>query len=141
MKLSSILPVLVVITIIFLTMIVTMSERSNDPGIRGDPAYPHYACQINRYCEGSDCSAAPISFVAYLRHENGQPRLELPRYNALATVTEVQNGYIFESEGGIVSGTVTIYKDRQLDIAATSEVDGSMVEHFASGSCDRLVEP
>ena len=141
MKRSTMLPVLVVITIALLTLIVMMSGRSNDPGIKGDPAYPHYACQINKYCEGETCSDTPIPFVAYLSHEGGQPRLELPRFSPQATLTETPNGYTFESNGAEVSGVVTIYKDRELDIAGTSGDGNALVEHYASGTCDRLVEP
>ena len=141
MKRSTMLPVLVVVTIAVLTLTVLMSGRSNDPGIKGDPAFPHYACLINRYCEGDTCSDDPISFVAYLSHADGMPRLDVPRFNPIATMTETADGYIFESDGGEVSGTVTIFKDRGLDIEGTSGLGVSSTEHFASGSCDRLVEP
>ena len=141
MNRSTILPVLVVITIALLTLIVMTSERSNDPGTKGDPAYPHYACQINRYCEGETCSDSPISFIAYLSHEDGEPRLELPRFDPRATLTESSDRYHFESTGGEVNGIVTIFKDRGIDIAGVSDAGGSLKEHFASGRCDRLVEP
>ncbi|AKS45990.1 hypothetical protein SAMN05444287_1095 [Octadecabacter temperatus] len=141
MKNSTVLPVLVVITIVILTLTVMMSGRSNDPGIQGDRAYPHYACQINRYCEGNNCSDTPISFIAYLSHEDGEPRLELPRFDPRATLTETPDRYFFESNDGDISGIVTIFKDRGVDLAGTSGAGASLVEHFASGSCDRLVEP
>ncbi|MCW1951734.1 MAG: hypothetical protein KIH44_010265, partial [Octadecabacter sp.] len=95
MNRSTMLPVLVVITIALLTLIVMMSGRSNDPGIRGDAAYPHFACQINKYCEGEDCSETPIPFVAYLSHADNKPRLELSGFNPRVTLTEVPDGYIF----------------------------------------------
>ena len=141
MKRSTMLPVLVVITIVFLTLTVMMSGRSNDPGITGDLDFPHYACQINRYCEGDTCSEDPIPFVAYLSHSDNLPLLALPRFNARATLTENPDGYIFESDGGEVRGTVTIFKDRGLDLVGTSGSGASLTEHFASGSCDRLVAP
>ncbi|HCP80503.1 MAG TPA: hypothetical protein DIT67_02550 [Octadecabacter sp.] len=101
-----------VITIAFLTLTVMMSGRSNDPGIRGDPDFPHFACLINKYCEGETCTEDPIPFIAYLSHSNNLPRLELPRFNPRATLTETPDGYVFESDGGIVNGTVTVFNDR-----------------------------
>ncbi|SMX31249.1 hypothetical protein [Octadecabacter ascidiaceicola] len=141
MKRSTMLPVLVVITIVLLALIVMLSGRSNDPGIKGDPDFPHFACQITKYCEGETCSEDPIPFVAYLSHADSLPRLELPRFNPRATLTELPDGYMFESDGGEVSGTVTIFSGRGLDLTGTSGSEDAPVEHFASGRCDRLVEP
>ena len=141
MNRSTMLPVLTVLVIALLAVIAISSGRSNAPEVAGDTTYPHYVCVINDYCEGDTCSRDPISFVAYLSHEDGLPRLELPRFSPRATMTEIPDGLIFESTGGEVSGTVTIFKDRGIDIIATSESGGDVVEHYASGRCERLVEP
>jgi len=141
MKRSTMLPVLVVIVIVLLTLIAIASGRSNAPNITGDTAYPHYVCVINKYCEGENCSDDNISFVAYLSHSDGEPRLELDRFSPRAILTEIPDGVIFESTGGVVSGTITIFDDRGLDLIATSGEGVDEIEHFASGRCDRLITP
>ena len=141
MKKSTMLPVLMVIVIGLLALIAISSGRSNAPEISGDSTYPHYVCIINSYCEGDSCSRDPISFVAYTSHEDGLARLELQGFSPRATLTEIPDGYIFESTGGRVSGTVTIFTDRGIDIVGTSGEGSDMVEHYASGKCDRFAEP
>lgn len=141
MNRSTMLPVVMVIVIVLLTLIAMASGRSNAPDVAGDATYPHYVCTINDYCEGDTCDREPLSFVAYLRHEDGQPRIELARFSPRATLTEIPDGLVFESTGGEVSGTITVFTDRGLDLTATSGEGGDLVEHYASGSCERLVNP
>ncbi len=141
MNRSTLLPVIMVIVIGLLALIAMSSGRSDAPDVAGDDRYPHYVCTINNYCEGDTCSREPLSFVVYLRHADGLPRLELRGFSPRATLTEIPDGLVFESTGGEISGTLTVYEDRGLDITATSGEGSSSKEHYASGSCDRLNTP
>jgi hypothetical protein len=141
MNRSAMLPVIMVVVIGLLAIIAMASGRSDAPDVAGDDTYPHYVCTINNYCEGDTCSRDPLSFVIYLRHADGLPRLELRGFSPRATLTEIPDGLVFESTGGEVSGTLTVFEDRGIDLTATSWEGNSLVEHFASGSCDRLITP
>lgn len=140
-KSSTLLPVVMVIVIVFVTLVVMLSGRSNAPDVAGDLAYPHHVCTFNRYCAGSECNEDGASFVAYLAHADGQPRVEIAGMNPRATLVETPQSLVFESLGGTLNGTLTIHRDRKLDFAArTSEAEGS-IDHFGSGSCDRRKTP
>ena len=130
-----------VVMIGLLAIIAMASGRSDAPDVAGDDTYPHYVCTINNYCEGDACSSDTFSIVVYLRHADGLPRLELRGFSPRSTLTEIPYGLVFESTGGEVSGTLTVYEDRGIDLTATSGAGSSLVEHFASGSCDRLISP
>lgn len=141
MNRSAMLPVATVIVIVLLALIAITSGRSDAPDITGDNSYPHHVCTINRYCTGEDCSRDPLSFVVYLEHENGRPRLELRGFSPIASVTEIPDGLVFESMGGEVGGTLTVYNDRGIDLSAASGEGDDLIEHYASGTCERLVNP
>jgi hypothetical protein len=141
MRRSTILPVAVVVAILFLTLVAVMSGRSNEPGVADDRNYPHYVCTFERYCEDDTCTREQQSFVAYLEHADLEPRLEIARVNPKATLTSTPVQRVFETVGGEISGTLTMYPNRQIDWAGTSGPQDTPVEHFASGSCDRLKSP
>jgi len=136
------LPALLVVVIVVLAIIAMSSGRSNEPGVTADAAYPHYICTMNSYCEGSYCVRdTAISFVAYLSHADGQPRLEFPRMSPRAVMTEVPDGLAFDSTDGEVKGRVSIFSDGGMDFVATSGEGEDLIEHFASGRCERLKTP
>lgn len=144
-KRATMLPVIMVLVISVLALYAIFSSRSNDPGIVGDRNYPFHICTINDYCEAGDCSRDPLHFIVYLEYADGRPRLELPRVNPAVTMTTLPDGLadglVFETRGGEVSGTLNIYEDRQLDFRATSGAGEELVEHFATGTCERLKTP
>jgi hypothetical protein len=130
-----------IIVIGLLALIAMTSGLSDTPDVAGDDSYPHHVCTIDTYCEGDECSREPLSFVIYLRHADGLPRLELRGFSPRATLTEFPDGLEFESTGGQVSGILTVYEGRALDLTATSGSGSSLKEHYASGSCARLITP
>lgn len=139
---ATMLPALMVVVIVLLAIIAMASGRSNEPDVTADAAYPHYICTMNSYCEGENCTRdAAISFVAYLSHEDGKPRLEFPRMSNRAVISEVPDGLAFDSTGGEVEGRVSIFSDGGMDFVATSGEGSEVVEHFASGRCERLRNP
>ena len=135
------LPAMLVVVITFLTLFAIMSGRSNDTGLVGDADYPHHICTIDNYCEGPECSRDPMSFIVYLKHANGQPLLEMPRVNPIATMTALTDGIAVATRGGEVSGVLNIYADRHLDFAGTSGEAKYPVEHYGTGKCERLQTP
>ncbi|AGI68098.1 hypothetical protein OAN307_c24930 [Octadecabacter antarcticus 307] len=141
MNRSAMLSIIMIIVIVILALIAISSGRSDAPDLVGDDSYPHYVCTTNNYCEGDICSREPLSFVVYLRHADGLPRLELRGFSPRATLTEIPDGLVFESTGGDVSGTLTVFEDRGIDLTATSGESSSLIEYYASGSCERLVTP
>ena len=138
-KNSTLLPVAIVGVIGVLALIAILSGRSNAPDISGDPTYPHHVCTFNRYCAGEACVDDAHSIVAYLRHADGLPRIEAPGMSPRATLEETDEALIFTSTGGSIEGTLKIYDDRGLDFTGFSGEGAELVEHFASGSCDRRV--
>lgn len=139
---STWLPALLIVMIALLAVIAISSGRSNAPDVAGDSAYPHYICTFNAYCEGENCERGIArSVVAYIAHEDGKPRLEIPRMSPRATVTEIPDGLAFESTGGAVEGTLSVFQDGGMDFVATSVSGNEIVEHFASGRCESLKTP
>ncbi len=141
MKRTTMLPVALILVIVVLAIIAIASGRSNAPNVTGDSRYPHHICTVDRYCAGTECTRVPFSFVVYLEHENGQPRLELSGFSPIASVTEIPDGLLFESVGGAIAGTLTVFNDRGIDLAATSGEGENLIEHYASGRCERLKTP
>lgn len=133
------LPIILILVITALTAIAIFSGRSNQADVAGDSAYPHHVCTFNRYCAGESCTDAKVSFVAYLFHADGFPRVEMVGLSPRARLSEDEEGLIFESSGGEVSGTLRIFKNRGLDFVGSSGVGEELIEHYGSGSCDRLV--
>lgn len=140
-KRFTLLPVAMVLIIGLLALIAIVSGRSNDTGLVGDRTYPFHICTINDYCEGGECSREPVSFLVYLEHADGKPRLEMPRVNPTATLEPIRGGLEFETRGGEVSGILNIFSDRALEFIGTSGDASDPVEHFATGSCERLKTP
>lgn len=139
---ATLVPAFLVVLIVVLAIIAMSSGRSNEPNVTADAAYPHYVCTMNSYCLGGECVRdTAISFVAYLSHADGQPRLEFPLMSPRAVVTEVPDGLAFESTGGEVKGRVSIFRDGGMDFTATSGEGDDQIEHFASGRCERLHTP
>lgn len=136
------LPIALVVVIVFLALIAIMQGRSNVPGVAGDDAYPHYVCSFNEYCEGDVCTTDPSSFVLYLEHIDLKPRLELARVNPDVTLTrDTPSEKVFETIGGQVRGTLMLFSDRSLHWAGLSGPSSAPIEHYASGSCQRLRTP
>lgn len=138
----TLLPALLIVVIALLAIIAMSSGPSNAPDVAVDRAYPHYICTFNSYCAGEDCQRdIDQSVIAYISHEDGKPRLEIPRMSPRATLTEVPDGLAFESTGGAVEGSLTVFTGGRMDFTATSVEDGEVIEHFASGRCGRLKTP
>ncbi len=140
-KNSMFLPVGMVLVIVLCIGVVMLSGRTNDPGIVGDQAYPHQICTFNRYCDGDTCYDRPLPVIAYFEHENGEPRLEIPGMSPQATLVETDDRFVFTSTGGTVAGSLTIFRNRNLDFVATEGEGASVIEHYASGRCDRPQTP
>lgn len=138
-KNSTMLPVAMVLVIVFVVLIFVLTGRTNAPNVTGDPNYAHHVCTFNRYCEGPECTRDAGSFVAYLTYVNAQPRLEMDRVDPNVTLLQSPDALVFESLGGEIRGTLTIFSDRELDFIAVSGAGETLVEHFGSGSCDRRV--
>ena len=138
---ASFVPVVMVVVVALLALIAMTSGRGNDTGLRGDPTYPHHICTFTEYCEGGECSREPISFIVYLTHVNDQARLEIPRVSPIADITELDGRRVFETRGGAVEGQFTIFDDLGLDWVGTSRAEEGLIEHYASGSCERLQTP
>jgi len=131
--LSSILAILAIVVVIGIAM---FSGRSNAPDIAVDRSYPHHVCTFDRYCAGDTCVDSTQSVVAYLEHEGGAPRLEVPGMSTEATLRETSDRRVFTSTGGDVVGSLTIFPDRTLDFTATEEgEDLGIIRHYASGLC------
>lgn len=141
MRRSTFLPVLVVIVIVILTLIAIRSGRSNAPDLAGDTTYPHYVCTFAEYCEGPTCSRDPVYFVLYTEHSDGLPRLEAPRFGTRLTMTQYETYRNYASSGGAVTGNITFYPNREFDFTGSALNGNVEVEHFATGTCDRLVRP
>ena len=135
------LPVMMIVVITFLTLFAISSGRSDDTGLVGDATYPHHICTFREYCEGEVCSEEPVSFLVYLRHENGRARLEMPRVNPTATMTQISEGREFETRGGAVTGLLTIFFGSQLEFVGASRTSEGEVEHYGTGSCEPLRNP
>jgi hypothetical protein len=135
------LPVMMVVVIAFLALYVMNSGRSNDTGLVGDPNYPFHICTFNDYCEGPTCTREGASFLVYLEHANGRPLLELARVNPAATMEPIPSGLALVTSGGEVSGTLSIFTDRQMEFSGTSGTADDPVEHYATGTCERLKTP
>ena len=140
-KRTTLLPVILVAIIATLAVIAIVSGRSNDTGLVADRTYPYQICSFNRYCAGDACTSERQSFIVYLAHADGQPRIELPYVNPSATLELTLNGVKLETKGGQVAGTLEIFNDRGLDWIGTAGAGESLVEHFASGRCERLKQP
>ena len=140
-KRASFLPVVLVLIIAVLAIIAIASGRSNAPNVTANDAYPHHICTFERYCAGNACTRERISFVAYLTSETGEPRIEIPGTTTRATLERTPSGLEFATIGGELQGTLSIFNDRALDWTAASGSGDSLVEHFASGGCERLQEP
>jgi len=138
---STMLPIAMVVVIVLLVLIAITSGRSNAPDVAGDDTYPHYVCTFNEYCEGDVCVREDRSFVVYMEHANGQPRLELPRVNPVATLTSSTAQRVFETNSGELSGSLTLYPERTFDWVGLSGTADAPIEHFATGRCDRLRTP
>ena len=140
-KQSKFLPVFVVLMVVGVIGMVMATERTNAPGISGDDRYPHQICTFNRYCRGDICTDGAFSVIAYFEHETGEPRLEVPGMATQATIEERDDRIVFTSTGGDVKGNLAILRNRTLDLYATEEDGPDLIEHFASGTCDRPVLP
>ncbi|SLN15918.1 hypothetical protein [Pseudooctadecabacter jejudonensis] len=142
-KSSTLLPVLVVLMITLVVGFIALSGRTNAPPIAGNPDYPHHVCTFDRYCAGAVCTSTPIYVIAYMNYVDGRPRLEVPGMSTLTDLTRTDEALIYASTTGNIKGTLTIYRDRALDFVATSQPtpEDDPIEHYASGQCDRLVEP
>ena len=140
-KNSLFLPVLMVLVIAFVLGVVILTGRSNAPTISADRDYPHHICTFDRYCTGNECTDQRLSIVAYITHENGEPRLEVPGMAPQATYTANEDRRVFTSTGGDLKGTLTIFRTRALDFTATQGEGNNVIEHFASGQCDRVHTP
>lgn len=140
-KSHTMLPIAMVVVIAFLAFIAISSGRSTDPGLTGDRSYPFHICSSIEYCEGATCSRDQMSFIVYLEHADGQPRLEMARTNPTAVMTPVADGLEFVTRGGEVSGTLNIFRDRKYEFTGTSGAGAGLVEHFAIGTCERLLTP
>ncbi|MGJ8610747.1 MAG: hypothetical protein ACSHWY_06615 [Octadecabacter sp.] len=141
MKRSTMWPVGMVVVIVVVIFIAMSTERTTAPDVAVDLNYPHQICTTNRYCAADACVDAPISFVIYTEHEDGEPRIDFLGWDPQASMTETVNGREFSSTGGVVSGTITIFNNLKMELAATSDEDGVVAEHYASGSCSRLTTP
>lgn len=140
-KNSKFLPIAMVLIVTLVLAIVVLTERTNAPAIAGDGAYPHQICTFNRYCVGDSCSDEAVYAIAYFTHANGEPRLEITGMSPQATMRETNESVIFTSTGGDVTGKLTIFRNRTMDFTATQGESPSVIEHFASGTCDRPVTP
>jgi len=140
-KRATFLPVAMVLIIGVLALIAIVSGRSNDTGLVGDSNYPFHICTFNDYCVGPACTRNGSSFIVYLEHANGRPLLEMQRVNTAASMTTVPDGIAFETTGGVIEGTLTIYEDRVMDFVGTSEAGDDVLEHFGTGRCERLKTP
>ncbi|MCF2870704.1 hypothetical protein L0664_06465 [Octadecabacter sp. G9-8] len=138
---STMLPVALAVVIGFLTLMAISSGRSDAPGVVGDSDYPHYICTFNEYCEGDTCTSDPSSFVLYTEHVDLKPRLELARVNPDVSVTKTATEHVYETRGGVVSGTLTFFSDRTLYWEAASGPASTPIEHYATGRCERLRSP
>ncbi|PVA05930.1 hypothetical protein [Thalassorhabdomicrobium marinisediminis] len=139
---ATLVPIMLVVTILVLLLYAISTGRSNDTGLRGDAAYPHHICTFTRTCVGPDCTREPQSFILYLAHVDGTPRLDhMPDMAPALDAQPVGDAMTYRSRGGEVEGTFTLFRDRALDFSGTSG-DGAMpVEHYASGTCERLQTP
>lgn len=139
---SLMLPVIMVISIAFLAAVAIMSGRSNEPEVAGNTTYPHHVCTFNSYCAGDVCSREPRSFVLYLEHADGKPRLELEGTNPVVTRRNISEGMVFETAfGGEIAASLTIYNDLGLNFTGTSAGVEVPTEHYGIGKCDRLKTP
>ena len=134
---NSMLPsVLVVLLITLIVGYVMLSGSSNAPDVVVDRSYPHHVCTFDRYCAGDTCVDSTQSVVAYLVHEDGAPRLEVPGMSTDATLRETSDRRVFTSTGGDLVGSLTVFSDRSLDFTATEEgEDLGISRHYASGRC------
>lgn len=138
---ATMLPVYMVVVIVVLAVIAIFTGRSNEPDISGDRTYPHFVCTYTEYCAGDACTRTPLSFVLYTAHSDGRPRIELPGLSERATLTEDGDALIFESTGGQIEGTITIYRERSLDFAGFAGEGDERMEHYGTGECEAPVTP
>jgi len=142
MKSGSFIPIAMVLVIALLALVAITTQRSNAPNVTADADYPHHICTFNDYCAGATCTRTPFSFVAYLSHADGEPRLDMPGVNPRATLEELPIGLVFTSTSqDQISGTLEIQTNRNLNWVATSGSGDTLVEHFGTGSCERLKTP
>lgn len=139
---ATLIPLMMIITVVFLALIAIMSMGSNDADIVTDDRYPHYVCTMNAYCIGETCDrSGDLHFVAYLEYEDGNPRLEFPGMPTRVQMTETEERYFFTSTGGEIYGDLSIFKDGGLDLVAFSGDVGNPEEVYASGRCGELRTP
>lgn len=137
----TLLPVVMVVVIVFVALFMIFSEPTDAPNVVADRNYPHHVCTFNSYCAGASCSREPLSFVAYLSHKDGRPRLDMLGVNPAATLTQSPQELVFETMGGTVSGTLKIFSDRGFDFTGTANGETGVIEHFGTGECERRVTP
>lgn len=131
-----------IFTIAVLALFAISSVRSNAPDVVADANYPHHICTFNDYCAGSECSRTPVSFVAYLSHEDGRPRLDMPGVAPRATLEERAVSLVFTSTSiDGISGTLEIPSNRNLKWVGTSGSGDDLIEHYGTGTCERLKTP
>ncbi|MDB2369037.1 hypothetical protein N9V68_00425 [Octadecabacter sp.] len=142
-KRGSMVPIALVVTIAVLAFFAIGTGRSNAPDVTVDANYPHYVCTFNSYCAGAACTRTPFSIVAYLSHENDQPRLDMPGVASAASLEQRDGLTIFTtaSDPDQISGTLVINSNRNMDWEGTSGEAGDLVEHFGTGRCERLKTP
>ena len=135
-------PALTIITIAVLAIVAISTGQSDAPDIVAEDDYPHVICTFTSYCEGGDCQrgiAQPV--IAYISHDDGQPRLEVPRMSPRATITKIDEGLAFESTGGAVEGTLKVFRDGGMDFVGSSVGRDGVIEHYASGRCEPVHVP
>lgn len=141
LKSGSMVPIAMVLAIAVLGLVAITSGRSNAPDVTADANYPHHICTFNDYCVGGTCSRTPFSFVAYLSHADGEPRLDMPGVSPRATLEERPVGLVFTSRSDQISGTLEIQPSRNLNWVGTSGSGDTLVEHYGTGKCERLRTP
>ncbi len=140
-KRPTFLPIMLVMGVALVAAFVVLTSRSEHGEVNVNRQYPHHVCTFNRYCAGDTCLDETPSFVAYTAYEDGQPRVEIPNMSPRATLSDVQDGIAFTSEGGALEGTLRIFFTNSLDFVGTSGSGSDLVEHYASGTCTPLIEP
>jgi len=135
------LPVMMVVVICVLTLIAIMSGRSNEPDVAGDDNYPHQVCTFDNYCAGAVCTRDRISFVLYRSYVDGQPHVELAGMSPDATFSEANGAQVFTTTGAGVTGRFEIFRNRDIDFVGSINNGEEVVEHFATGECERPHTP
>lgn len=138
---ATFLPIAMVAIISVLALIAIASGRSDAPDVVADSRYPYHICTFSKYCAGPACTDSNLSFVTYLEHEDGKPRIELAGVNPIATMTRIPDGLQFDTQGGAIDGTLIIFSNRDLNWVGSSGEAEEEINHFASGSCERLKTP